>query len=196
MKYTVQVMILIVISNNAKAQLSGAAPWQLDLSTGYQSIYAPVKNLRWQNPEMVYQAAVHRTMGIKQQFALGLQIGLTTKRYQGNAVYVQLIGQYNPVIAEKIELGIGTGIGYRLGGYPDAPLKWKGSGWVPGKKVNGMIQVPLQVSIGYRSFHLRHTAIRPYAAVQLQSVLGYSPDLSFLPYSNIILGLKIQNHEK
>ena len=81
MKCLVQVMVLMTFSISTHAQLHEARPWQIDLSAGVHSIYAPVRNLQWQRPEMVYQAAVHRMMGAKHQFALGVQLGFAGNRF-------------------------------------------------------------------------------------------------------------------
>ncbi|MEJ0106542.1 MAG: hypothetical protein WDO19_30130 [Bacteroidota bacterium] len=42
-----------------------------------------------------------------------------------------MIGQFTPVIADKIELGLGLGAGYRFALYPSSPLSGMG---VTGKK--------------------------------------------------------------
>jgi len=171
-------------------------PWQLDVSAGLHSFYAPVEHLKWERPELVTTAALNKLLNRKQLFSVGLQLGYARNNYQGDALFVQLIGQITPVIAEKIEVGIGLGAGYRFALYPSSPSKWDGSNWSKGKPFKGVIQTPVQFSLGYRSIRLQSLEFRPYAAYQLQTLFGYSPDLSPLPVSNFLLGLKIHNHKK
>ncbi|MEJ0104332.1 MAG: hypothetical protein WDO19_17990 [Bacteroidota bacterium] len=114
---------------------------------------------------------------------------------RGNALFLQLIGQFTPVIADKIELGLGLGAGYRFALYPSSPLKWNGGNWKKGQAFKGVIQAPVQLSIGYRSVKMQSYEFRPYIAYQLQPLFGYNPDLSPLPVSNFLLGLKIHNYK-
>ena len=171
-------------------------PWQLDVSAGLHSFYAPVEHLKWKRPEFVTTAAVNKLLNRKQLFSVGLQVGYARNNYQGDALFVQLIGQITPVIAEKIEIGIGLGAGYRFALYPSSPLKWDGSNWIKGKPFKGVVQAPIQLSLGYRSIRFQLLEFRPYAAYQLQALFGYSPDLSPLPVSNFLLGMKIHNYKK
>ena len=171
-------------------------PWQLDVSAGLHSFYAPVEHLKWERPELVTTAALNKLLNRKQLFSVGLQLGYARNNYQGDALFVQLIGQITPVIAEKIEVGIGLGAGYRFALYPSSPSKWDGSNWIKGKPFKGVIQTPVQISLGYRSIRLQSLEFRPYAAYQLQALFGYSPDLSPLPVSNFLLGMKIHNYKK
>lgn len=168
-------------------------PWQIDLASGIQSFYAPVGHARFSRPEWVGLAGVGKPLGPRQQFAVTLQLGYARNNYQGDAVFLQLLGQYTPVIAEKVELSIGTGIGYRLGFYSNAASRYNGQEWVKGKSFKGMWQVPLQAGIGYRSIHIQNYQLRPYVACQFQALLGYSPDLSPFPVTSALIGLKIQN---
>lgn len=169
-------------------------PWQIDLSAGLQSFYAPVQDLRWQRPELVTMAGFGKPLGSRQNFEVGLQIGYARNNFHGDALFLQLMGKFTPLIAGKVEAGIGMGIGYRLGLYPSGALKWSGNDWVSSNSFKGMVQIPLQVSIGYRSIELDRYELRPYVAYQLQALLGYNPDLSPLPVSAAMLGLKIQKH--
>lgn len=169
-------------------------PWQIDLSAGLQSFYAPVQDLRWKRPELVTMAGIGKPLGVRQHFEVGLQIGYARNNFHGDALFLQLMGKYTPLIAGKVEAGIGMGIGYRLGLYPSGAMKWNGNDWVSRNSFKGMVQIPLQVSIGYRSIELDRYELRPYLAYQLQALLGYNPDLSPLPVSAAMLGLKIQKH--
>jgi hypothetical protein len=171
-------------------------PWQLDVAAGLHSFYAPVEHLKWKRPEFVTTATLNKLLNRKQLFSVGLQLGYARNNYQGDALFVQLIGQITPVIAEKIEVGIGLGAGYRFALYPSSSSKWDGGNWIKGKPFKGVIQAPVQLSLGYRSIRLQSLEFRPYTAYQLQALFGYSPDLSPLPVSNFLLGMKIHNYKK
>jgi len=167
-------------------------PWQLDVAAGLHSFYAPIKDLKVQRPELLTSVGWGKPLGPKQTFAVTLQLGYARNNYQGDAMYLQLLGQYTPVIANKVEAGIGVGFGYRLGFYPSSSQKWNGQAWEKGSLAKGMYQVPVQLSIGYRSLKLDDYQLRPYLAYQLQALFGYNPDLSPLPVSAGLLGLKVQ----
>jgi len=167
-------------------------PWQLDVAAGLHSFYAPMKDLKVSRPELITSAGWGKPLGHKQNFAVTLQLGYARNNYHGDAMYMQLLGQYTPVIATKIEAGVGLGIGYRFGFYSSPSQKWNGNTWKKGSLAKGMYQVPVQLSLGYRSIQLDDYQLRPYLAYQLQALLGYNPDLSPLPVSAGLLGLKIQ----
>jgi len=188
-------LALIVFSLTVQAQEKNPRtdqPWQLDVAAGLHSFYAPIKNLHPERPELLTTVGLGKPLGPKQSFAVTLQLGYARNNYQGDALYLQLLGQYTPVIAKKIEAGLGLGFGYRFGFYPSPSQKWNGQTWEKGGLAKGMYQVPIQVSIGYRSLQLDDYQLRPYLAYQLQALLGYNPDLSPLPVSAGLLGIKVQ----
>jgi hypothetical protein len=166
--------------------------WQLTISSGIHSFYAPVENLKWDNPGFVASTGINRMLGKKQLFSLGLQFQYDKNRYQGDATSFQFLGQFLPVILKKMELGIGTGIGYRFSAYPSTPLKWSGDSWEKRKMVKGIIQVPLLLSTGYRSVQILSLAITPFISYQMQAMFGYNPDFEPLPDSNLMFGFKFK----
>lgn len=191
-RYFALIILSLALLPGLCAQKRTDQPWQLDVAAGLHSFYAPVEHLQWRRPELVTTAGWGKPLGKKQTFEVTLQVGYARNNYQGDALFLQLLGKVQPVIAHKIELGLGLGFGYRFALYPSGPQKWNGSEWTTGSSFKGMYQVPVQLSVGYRSLHLDHYEIRPYVAYQLQALLGYNPDLSPLPVSAALLGLKIQ----
>lgn len=187
--------ILLALGTIATSWLRGQSPassWQFDLAAGTHSIYAPIKNLKYDHTGLITQFGVYHQPGSgRQVFSMGIQVGLAKSKSLGDATSAQLIARFTPVIAKHIELGIGTGVGYRLAGYPRSSLTWDGNDWQKGKKFKGLIQVPLQLSMGYRSVKFQNIRLSPYVACQVQGVFGYSPDLSFLPVTSYSFGLKI-----
>lgn len=194
-----QVLIFLFLCSlltiDAKSQRTDQ-PWQLDVNAGIHSFYAPIEHLKMKRPEFVATAAVNKLLNRKQLFSVGLQVGYARNNYQGDALFVQLMGQINPVIAQKVEVGFGVGAGYRFALYPSSSSKWNGDSWIKGKSFKGMLQTPVQLSLGYRSVRLESLEFRPYVAYQLQTLFGYNPDLSPLPVSNFLLGMKIHNYKK
>lgn len=170
---------------------SPASSWQVDLAAGTHSVYAPVKNLKYDPTGLITQIGVYHHTGSRQVFSMGFQFGLSGSKSMGDASFAQLVARFTPVIAKHLELGLSTGIGYRLSGYPGSTLTWDGQDWQKGKKFKGLFQVPLQLSLGYRSVKIQNIRLSPYLAYQVQGVFGYSPDLSFLPLSSYSFGLKI-----
>jgi len=169
-------------------------PWQVDIAGGIQSFYAPVRHAEFSRPELLMQAGLGKPLGPKQQFLLTLQFTYGRHNYQGDAVGLQLTGSWTPVIGKRIELNLGTGMGYRAGLYANRSIHYDNGEWHPGAKAKMMWQLPVLFGIGYRSVNLGQYEIRPYLATQLQVLLGYSPDLSPLPISAALIGLRIQNH--
>jgi hypothetical protein len=166
--------------------------WQFTISSGMHSFYAPVENLKWDNPGLAVSAGINWLLGQKQFFSLGLQVQFAKNDFQGNATSLQLLGQFTPVVFKRAELGIGTGAGYRFSGYPSASVKWDGNVWKEGKMVKGIIQIPLQLSLGYRSIDITSVSITPFVSWQLQAMFGYNPDFDPLPDSNFMIGFKFK----
>ena len=185
-------ILLQFAAGTSIAQKRTDQPWQLDVAAGLHSFYAPVQDLKWRRPELVTTAGFGKPLGAKQHFAVTLQLGYARNNYHGDALFLQLLGQFTPVIAKKIEVGIGTGIGYRFSFYPSAVYKWNEGAFEPVTPFKAMLQVPVQLSLGYRSLHISSYEVRPYVAYQLQALLGYNPGLPPLPVSAGLAGLKIQ----
>ena len=183
------VVLLLQLTVKVKA---ADDPWQYTISSGIHSFYAPVEDLKWNNSGFAISAGVNRLFGQKQFFALGLQAQFAENKIQGNATSLQVLGQFTPVIFNRVELGIGTGAGYRFSRYPSEPLKWNGTSWEKGKSVKGIVQIPLQLSAGYRSIQIASLALTPFISYQLQAMFGYSPDLDPFPDSNLMFGFKFQ----
>lgn len=177
-----------------EAQQRTDQPWQFEMAAGIHSFYAPVEGLEPKRPELITMAGWGKPLGKKQVFEISLQLGYARNNYQGDAVFLQLLGKFQPVIAQKIETGIGLGFGYRVALYPSKAQKWNGEEWKAGIPFKGIWQIPMQFSLGWRSLHLEKYEIRPYVAYQLQALLGYNPDLSPFPVSAGLLGIKIQKH--
>ena len=165
---------------------------QYTISSGIHSFYAPVENLKWDNPAFAISAGVNRLFGAKQFLSLGLHAEFAANEIQGNATSLQLLGQVTPVLFKKLELGFGTGVGYRFSGYPSDPLKWNGTSWENGKKIKGIVQIPVQFSVGFRSIQVANLELIPFVAYQMKAMFGYNPDFDPLPDSQIMLGLKFQ----
>ncbi len=163
---------------------------QYTFSSGIHSFYAPVENLKWDNPAYAISAGVNRLFGAKQIFSLGLQAEFAANEIQGNATSLQLLGQFTPVLFKKLELGIGTGAGYRFSGYPSATYKWNENNWEDGEKFKGIIQIPIQLSIGFRSIQFSSLRVIPFIAYQMKAMFGYNPDFDPLPDSSIMFGFK------
>ena len=189
----VLIFVLLILLLQLTLKVNAAKDsWQYVISSGIHSFYAPIKNLEWDNSGLAVSAGVNRMLGRKQQFSLGMQAQFAENEYQGNTADMQFLGQFNPVVFKRVELGIGTGAGYRFSGYSSEPLKWNGSSWEKGKTAKGMVQVPLQISAGFRSIRLSSYDLTPFVSYQLQALFGYNPDLDPFPDSNLMLGFKIQ----
>ena len=180
-------MLFFQITKNVKAEKND---WQYTISSGIHSFYAPVENLKWDNSAFSVSAGVNRLFGSKQILSLGLQADFAANKIQGNATSLQLLGQITPVLFKKLELGFGTGAGYRFSGYPSDPFKWNGTSWETGKKYKGIVQIPVQLSAGFRSVRVSNLEIIPFVAYQMKAMFGYNPDFDPLPDSQIMFGFK------
>lgn len=191
LKYWVLLFIISIVIPVSAENDERRQPWQLVVSTGIHSYYAPVENLKWSRSDFAASMGLNKLLGQKQLFAVGIQGQFSQYEFQGDAIGLQLMGQFTPTILRRIELGVGTGAGYRFSFYQSKPLKWNGTDWVEGRSYKGIIQMPVQISVGYRSIRMGSCNIRPFAAYQFQALFKYNPDLSPLPDSNLMVGLKI-----
>ncbi|HEX2535480.1 MAG TPA: hypothetical protein VHK69_17170 [Chitinophagaceae bacterium] len=167
-------------------------PWQVDLAAGLHSFYLPGQGARFDRPELITLAGFGKPLGARQQFSVSLQVGYGRNNYQGDALQLQLLGQFTPVVAGKVEAGLGLGFGYRFALYGSSTLSWRNGEWKKGSAGKGLFQVPVQFSLGYRSLFLSDYELRPYIAYQAQALLGYNPDLPLMPVSAALLGVKFQ----
>ena len=163
---------------------------QYTVSSGMHSIYAPVENLKWENPAFAVSAGINRIFGERRFFSVGFQAEFAPQTYQGNATSLQLLGQFTPVIFKNVELGIGTGAGYRFSEYPSKTYKWSENTWENGKKFKGMVQIPVQLSAGFREIQFSSLGVTPFIAYQLKAMFVYNPDFDPLPDSSIMFGFK------
>lgn len=191
-RYVLLILLLLLFQQLSAKMNDSESRWQYTISSGVHTFYAPVENLKWKNPGFITVAGINRLLGEKQSFSLGLNFQYGQNRHQGNATSLQFVGQFLPVVLKKIELGVGTGVGYRFSGYPSAPLKWNGNTWDDGETYKGIIQVPFQVSAGYRSLHIFSLSVSPFITYQMQAMFGYNPDFDPLPDSSLLLGLKFK----
>lgn len=165
-------------------------PLGFELATGVQSYYAPFFKSELSGLQSVTLAGVHKPLNKKNTVGVSFRLGYNRHTKQGDALFTQALFQYNPVVAKHIEFGVGVGAGYQLSFYPSAPLKWNGTEWVEGKAAKGVIQVPVLMSIGYHGIKTKTGLFTPYAAYQVNALFRYSPDLTPLPSSYFLLGVK------
>ncbi len=181
--------LILFQQTNAAKDIAGNQ-WQFTVATGIRSFYAPVQNLKWESAGTGASAGINRLVGQKQLFSFGLQAHIARPSNHGNNTSLQLLGVFTPVLFKRLELGIGTGGGYRISDYLHDPVIWKGNKWERGKPYKGMLQIPLQFSLGYRTLDMVSFRVIPYASWQLQALFGYNPDFSPLPDSYLMIGFK------
>jgi hypothetical protein len=184
------VFLLVLLSQFALKVNAVKNPVQYTISSGIHSFYAPVENLKWDNPAFAVSAGINKILGEKRLFSVGFQAEFAPQTYQGNAASLQLLGQFTPVVFKNVELGIGTGAGYRFSGYPSKTLQWNENTWEEGKKFKGIVQIPVQLSAGFRSIQFSSIGVIPFVAYQMKAMFGYNPDFDPLPDSSIMFGFK------
>ncbi len=161
-----------------------------EVAAGIQSYYAPLKHFKVQHAQPVFIAGANHAINTRQNLELGIRLGYNRNKYQGDALYIQTLFRYTPLIGKNIQPIIGTGIGYQISFYPSSSLKYDGANWVQGPKSKGVVQVPLQFGVGYRSIETKEAFITPFVFYQVNALFRYSPDLTPLPSSNFLLGLR------
>lgn len=101
-------------------------------------------------------------------------------------LYILLLGLLNalPALAQRTDQTWQFDLAAGLHSFyaPAEHLKWQ--------------RPELVAMTGYRSLQLDNYTLRPYLAYQLQGLPGYNPDMSVLPVSNFLPGLKIHNSKK
>lgn len=190
MLYKSLLLSLLVVGSisTSKAQLFPKN--SLEIAAGIQSYYAPLKHFKVQNAQPVFMAGANHTLNTRQNLELGIRLGYNRNKYQGDALYLQAIMRYMPVIARHMQPMIGTGLGYQISFYPSSSLKHDGVNWVQGPKSKGVVQVPLQLGIGYRAIETKEALLTLFIAYHVNALFRYSPDLSPLTSSNFLLGLR------
>jgi hypothetical protein len=181
-------LILLMCISLADAQTTTRNSYEAAI--GIQSYYLPAGHFKFQNAQPVFTFGANHAINTRQTLELGIRLGYNRNQYQGDALYIQALFRYAPVIAKHIQPMIGTGVGYQLSFYPSTALEYDGSNWVNEKKPKNVIQVPLQLGIGYRGIETAKAIITPYVAYQVNALFRYSPDLTPLPSSQILLGLR------
>ncbi len=171
-------------------------PVQLDLAAGVHTYHLPGLGAAWQPSGYSLFAGAHQPLNRRQSLGLTLRLGYARDKRQGDALQAQLLFNFTPLIARHFEAGLALGGGYQWSFYPSRPLHWDGSEWTAGKRVKGVFQAPLQLSLGYRSIEAGRYRYTPYLAYQVQVLFGYSPDLSPLPVSHALLGVRIAGRSK
>lgn len=168
-------------------------PLQWDIAAGMGSIHMPGLGADWQHAQTVVYAGVEQPFNQRRTLSLALRFSYARGKYQGDAVSTQLLFTFSPLIANAIEPGIGLGVGYQRAFSPSKSMHWDGESWTAGKQSKGLFHVPLRLSLGYKAKGKQYD-FTPYVAYQFQALFGYSPDLSLLPQSHALIGLKIASH--
>ncbi|HEX4957931.1 MAG TPA: hypothetical protein VFV46_07115 [Lacibacter sp.] len=190
MFYKSLLLSLLVVGSISTSMAQLYPKKSLEIAAGIQSYYVPLKHFKVQNAQPVFMAGANHTLNTRQNLELGIRLGYNRHKYQGDGLFIQALIRYMPVIARHFQPMIGSGIGYQLSFYPSTSLKYDGTNWVQGPKSKGVIQVPLHVGIGYRSIETKEAFITPFLAYQVNALFRYSPDLTPLPASNFLLGLR------
>lgn len=185
MKFTpILVLISSVIFNHSYAQVG----W--DVAVSGQQYFVPIRNAsvgHWQ-PQVM--GGVNRFINPGNTMSVTLRMTYNRNKHQGDALSWQTLFQYTPVVANHVELGIGMGVGYQLAFYPSKSQKWDGKNWTEGKSTKGVWQVPVQLSLGYRGLESARGTFTPYIAYNTNFLFRYSPDLTPLPSTAFLLGVK------
>jgi hypothetical protein len=187
------IIILSVLFTMGAFNLSAqqrTKPLGFEVAAGLQTYYAPFLKAELKGTQPVFMAGVQQPLNVRNTIGLTLRLGYNRHIQQGDALFTQLLFNYTPLVAKKIELGIGAGVGYQLSFYPSKPLKWNGTEWVEGKATKAVIQFPAQVSIGYRGIETAKGRFTPYVSYQLNALFKYTPDLTPLPSSLFLVGVK------
>ncbi|MCB9080105.1 MAG: hypothetical protein H6555_00155 [Lewinellaceae bacterium] len=174
---------------SAQTQPRSSTQWELAVGTHTYALPGVGGDWARFNPEVF--AGWGTSMNSRQTLQLKLRMGFSRGRYQGDALQMQATVGFYPVLGHHWVPGIELGAGYQWSFYPDQGWSYGVEGWENRRGPRGVKQVPLQFSLGYRGTKGRWGQVEPFVAYQLQALLGYSPDLSPLPVSNALIGLRI-----
>jgi hypothetical protein len=180
--------MLLARAGNAQEQIV-TRTW-FDAALGLHTYYVPLKHFQVQQVQPLIMAGVNRALNERQTLELSLRLGYNRHKYQGDALYMQALIRYAPTIAEHFQPMLGAGIGYQLSFYPTDAVKYDGSNWVKVSGPKSVIQVPGQIGLGYRSIETSKALVTPYVAYQVNALFRYSPDLTPLPSSQFLLGIR------
>lgn len=165
-------------------------PGTWDIAAGLQSYYLPIPDFKAEGLRPAVMAGYTQSFNARQTIGLGIRLGYTRNKYQGDALFVQALFEFAPLVGKYFQPAIALGAGYQFSFYASPQLNWEENQWTKGRSYKGVIQVPLQLSLAYRSVEMPHGQLRPYLAYHVNALFKYSPDLSPLPASNFLIGLK------
>lgn len=176
-------LLLLTQAMTVEAQQPGK--FSFEIGAGFHAFYLPGIGAHWAGSQPVITLGAYRSLNASGSLQAGISLGYSRHKYQGDGLYAQAQFRYNPVIFKHFEPGIGLGVGYQAAFYPAKSLRWDSENWVAGKSWKGMLQTPLRLSLGYRT-----GAYTPFVAYQSNVLFGYSPDLSPMPVSMLLAGVK------
>jgi hypothetical protein len=179
---------LALVPDRGAAQMPAKLAFEIGI--GLHSFYMPGIGARYENPKPTVHLGVYRALNPGRSLQAGITLGYQRNRLQGDGAFAQAQLRYNPVIGKHLEPGIALGAGYQMAFHPSSALRWEGGQWNSGARYKGVLQAPVRISLGYRSHPGTHGQFTPFVAYQTNVLFGYSPDLSPLPVSAFLAGLK------
>ncbi|MBP6796268.1 MAG: hypothetical protein KA143_14500 [Saprospiraceae bacterium] len=175
--------------------LKAKAQNYIELSAGIASYHIPASRFTFSGIQPLLLSGIHRYTGPSQRLSLGMQLSFNKSKYQGNGIQIQGLISFMPDLGKHIQLSLSTGPGFQFSFYPSRPQTWKDDKWKEGKRFKGVITLPLQLSLAYKSIQTGHLVARPYIAYRLQGHFRYTPDLTPLPKSMILVGFTFNKNQ-
>lgn len=194
-KFLVLVYFLGFLAHDIHAQDYRQSRLVYSAKLTFQAYGLPFKNLAQSFRNVGGAIGVDYVYNRSQILYQSVTIGFQRHTAHERLVYVNTQFAYRPLLFNRIEPGLALGIGRAVAisnsqnpYYELANGSWKKST----QQTQGHWQVPLSLSMGYRTTLANGTTFTPYIGYETTPIIRYNNAFSILPYSLISIGTRIK----
>jgi hypothetical protein len=194
-KYLVTVYFLSFLAHNLQAQEYRQSRLIYSAKLTFQAYGLPFKNVsqsfRNVGGAIGIDYVYNRSQTLYQSFTVGFQSHTEHERL----LYVNTQFAYRPLLFNRIEPGFALGVGRAVAmSNPKNPYyELENSSWKKStQQTQGHWQVPLSLSMGYRTKLANGTTLTPYIGYEATPIIRYNNAFSILPYSLLSIGTRVK----
>jgi hypothetical protein len=199
-KILTMICLLYLTTQDSMAQATIQRRLVYSAKLTFQSYGLPFKNLQdsFKNlgGAIGIDYAYNRSQNLYQSFTVGFQHHTEHERL----IYVNTQLAYRPLLFKVLEPGFAIGLGRAVAlSNPRNPYyELENGAWKKGRQNQGHWQVPLSLSMGYRTKMANGTVLTPYISYEATPIIKYNSAFTLLPYSLLSVGtrLKFENPTK
>lgn len=194
-KFLALVSFLGLMAHNLQAQDYRQSRLVYSAKLTFQAYGLPFKNLsqsfRNVGGAIGIDYVYNRSQTLYQSVTVGFQRHTTHERL----VYVNTQFAYRPLLFNRIEPGLALGIGraVAISNSQNPYYEMENGSWKKSThQTQGHWQVPLSMSLGYRTTLANSTTFTPYIGYETTPIIRYNNAFPILPYFLISVGTRIK----